>query len=288
MKRALFLLLLALPFLAQDRNPADYERYLVPVHAAVPGAYGAQWRTTIYLRNDGSGTLDVFPLSPDCISSVACFRNVRAYPAFRPRQSGFHPVGAVPFFMHPSASGRFFYVQREGGEQLSMRLSVADVSRTPAGNTEIPIVPESAFFDTPRSILGVPVVEGTRVALRVYTADPRPEATITVRLEEMGPQRASLPPGVEPLFAIERTFAFTYDPAQDTCGFVGCPEGVRYIPSIVQINNLLDAFPELATLRPLPYGLRIEIAPDAPGLRYWPLVTATRDVDGFVSVFTVR
>lgn len=85
-----------------------------------------------------------------------------------------------------------------------------------------------------------------------------------------------------------RTFTFAYDPSQDTCGFLGCPEDVRYIPGLVQINNLYDAFPELATARAQPHGVRIELTPATPGLRYWPLVTATRDVDGFVSVFTAR
>ena len=133
---------------------------------------------------------------------------------------------------------------------------------------QLPIVPESDFFATTRSILGIPLVPATRVALRVYTADPRPDAAITVRVYEMAPWHPGNPAHVQaPQLLAQRTFTFAYDPSQDTCGFLGCPEGVRYIPGLVQINNLYDATPDL---------------------RYWPLVTATRDMDGFVSAFTVR
>lgn len=292
MTRTLILLVLALPLSAQERNPADYERYLVPVHApfSIPGAYGARWQTTLYFRNESGLPLDAFPLTPSCVSSALCFQTVRVAPAFPLGYTGFdifpslHPVG-----MPEAPGGRFLYVERGGAEQLSMRLAVGDVSRTPAGSTEIPIVPDRAFFATTRSILGVPLVPATRVALRVYTADPRADARITVRIHEMSPWYPGNPAHVQPpQLLAERTFTFAYDPSQDTCGFLGCPEGVRYIPGLVQINNLYDAFPELATASTQPYGIRIELVPATPDLRYWPLVTATRDMDGFVSVFTVR
>jgi hypothetical protein len=290
----LVVLVFSIPLAGQDRNPADYERYLIPVLTAapLPGAYGAQWQTTLWLRNEGPATLDAFPLTPDCISSAFCFQQVRPYPAFQPQQTGWHTLPYVrPFGVGGGLglSGIFLYVERAHAEQLSMRLGVGDVSRTPPGNTQIPIVPESAFFATTRSILGVPVLPTTRVALRIYTADPRPEARVTVRIHEMAPRLIQSAPYIDPPAVLaERTFTFAYDEAQDQCGRVGCDESLRYLPGIVQINNILDAFPELATAGEQPLGVRIEIEPATPDLRYWPLVTTTRDVDGFVSVFTVR
>jgi hypothetical protein len=290
MKRTLLLLLFSLSLAAQERDLANYERYLVPVHTlvAIPGAYGAQWRTTLYFRNDGDTPVDAFPLTPSCIDSAICFESVRTAPAFTPRHGGFDIFPSLhPVTMQSAPSGRFLYIERARAEQLSMRLAVGDVSRTPAGSTELPIVPESAFFNTARSILGVPVVPTTRVALRVYTAAT--QGSITVRVHEMAGHELGSPAHFQPPRLLgERTFSFAYDPAHDTCGFLGCPEGVRYVPATVQLLNLHEVFPELATLRDPRYGLRIEIVPNTPGLRYWPLVTATRDIDGFVSVYTVR
>jgi hypothetical protein len=293
-KRTLILLLVAFPLLAQERNSANYERLLIPVLTGVlPGAYGSLWQTTLLLRNDGDTTLDAFPLSSDCLTSIGCYRSVRSAPAFHPHQTGYHysPYQLGPFGTKGSATGSFLYVERGRIAQLSARLAVSDVSRTPAGSTEIPLVPESEFFDMPRSILGVPLVPAMRVSLRVYTADERPDTTATVRIHELLPRPSPVPPYIDgPALLAERTFTFVHDAADDNCGFftLGCPPGVRYLPSTIVIGNLLDAFPELATAREQPRGLRIEIEPVTPGLRYWPLVTATRDVDGFVSAFTVR
>ena len=290
----LVFLLFSIPVAGQDRNPADYERYLIPVLTGppLPGAYGAQWQTTLWLRNDGATTLDAFPLTPDCISSASCFQQVRPAPAFQPQQTGWHVLPYVrPFGVGGGLglSGIFLYVERSRAEQLSMRLAVGDVSRTPPGSTQIPIVPESEFLASTRSILGVPVGPATRVALRIYTADARAGAEVNVRIYEMAPRLIQNVPYIDPAVMIgERTFTFAYDEGQDQCGRVGCDESLRYLPGIVQINNILDAFPELATAREQPFGVRIEIEPATPDLHYWPLVTATRDVDGFVSVFTVR
>jgi hypothetical protein len=287
-KRTLALLLVALPLFSQSRNPAEYERYLVPVHTLqpIPGAYGARWETTLFFRNDTDAPVDAFPLSPNCVGSAFCFQTVRTEPAFPPKHHGFDLFPSLhPVTMMPAPAGRFLYVKGD----LTMRLAVGDTSRTPAGSTELPIVPELEFLAATRSILGVPLVPGTRVALRVYTADERPEASITVRIHEMAPTPLGSPSHTQPpQLLAERTFTFFHDPAQDDCGFLGCPEGVRYIPGIVQINDLHDVFPGLATPPAQRYDLRIELIPNTPGLRYWPLVTATRDVDGFVSVYTVR
>jgi hypothetical protein len=291
-KRILTLLLLSLPLVAQERNPANYERYLIPVVAAepLPGAYGSRWATTLYFRNDGDTPVDAFPLTPSCISSAFCFQFVRAFPAFPPKITAFEPLPRVaPVTTTAGLSGRFLYIERDRAEQLSMRAAVGDVSRTPPGSTELPIVPESAFFNTTRSILGVALLPATRVALRVYTADTRPGASITVRIHEMAPRLSNEGPFVEaPRLLAERVFTFAYDAAEDRCGFNGCPENVRYVPATVQLTDLAATFPELATMREQPYGVRVEIVPNTPELRYYPIVTAARDMDSFVSLYTVR
>ena len=289
MKRTLFLLLAALPLLAQTRNPANYERYLLPVHIGpLPGAYGSIWQTSLWLRNEGDTTLDAFPLTRDCLTSAFCYSSMRAAPAFRPRQTGYNatPDQFGPFGTKQSPTGTFLYVER--GKPLNARLGVSDISRTPPGNTEIPVVPEREFFASTRSILGVPLLPATRVSLRIYTGDERPGTQVRVRIHEMMPRRNPTPPPFfeDPPLLAERTFTFVHDAANDNCGFNDCVPGIRYLPSTVFAGNLLDAFPELATMREQPHGVRIEIEPLTPGLTYWPLVTTTRDVDGFVSVYT--
>lgn len=288
MKRTLALLLLALPLFAQ-RKPADYERYLIPVLTAepLPGAYGSRWSTSFWIRNDGPETADVFPLAPQCVTSSVCFTRMSS--PMPPGGSLWHsPPQYLALSGGARLNGALLYVERAHARQISMRLSVSDVSRTPAGSAEIPVVPESEFFDTKRSILGVKIVPGTRVALRIYTADERPEAGVIVRVHEM----VATPYGTPghpftPRLLGERTFAFTYEEAG--CAYFDCPAGIRYTPSTIQIGNLLALFPQIATaLAPGVFGLRIEIEPATPGLRYWPLVTETRDADGYVSLYTVR
>ena len=288
MKRTLALLLVALPLFAQ-RSPADYERYLIPVLTSqpLPGAYQSLWSTSFWIRNDGPETADVFPLSPACVTSSVCFTRMSS-----PMPAGGSLWHSPPQYLALSSgarpNGAFLYVQRTRARQISMRLGVSDVSRTPAGSAEIPVVPESEFFDTARSILGVKIVPGTRVALRIYTADERPEASVIVRVHELVATPFGTP-GIpfRPRLLGERTLAFTYDEAG--CAYFDCPAGIRYTPSTIQIGNLLDAFPEIATaLARGFFGLRVEIEPATPGLRYWPLVTETRDADGYVSVYTVR
>ena len=294
MKRLLVLLVFACPLFAQ-RNPADYERYLLPVvlGVPVPGAFGSQWTTTFRIANDGPETLDVFPLTRDCLTSSFCYQLMRPAPAFQANQPGVHnsPYQLAPFGTPPGATGRFLYVEHAKADQLSVRLAVSDVSRTPPASTQLPVVPESRFFDATRNILGVPFDEGTRVALRVYTADERADPRVTVRIYETVAHLVNAPPFIEgQALLAEGTFAFTHDDADDRCGFADCPPGaLRYVPSTIVIGNLLDVFPQLAHVpTSQPYGLRVQIEPATPGLRYWPLVTVTRDRDSMVSVFTAR
>jgi hypothetical protein len=292
-KRLLVLLVFACPLFAQ-RNPADYERYLLPViiGAPVPGAFGSLWTSTFRIANDGPETLDVFPLTRDCLTSASCYYSMRPAPAFQPHQGGVHrsPYQMYPFGTTRNATGTFLYVERAKAQQLSVRLAVSDISRTPPASTQLPVVPESQFFDGTRNILGVPFDAGTRVALRVYTSDERADARVIVRVSETIAHLISTSPFVEgPALLAEGTFAYTHDEASDKCGFIDCQPGVRYLPSTIVIGNLVDVFPQLANVpTSQPYGLRIEIEPATPGLRYWPLVTVTRDADSMVSVFTAR
>lgn len=275
---------------AQERGASRYVKLLVPIQApvAASGAHDTRWQTKLWLRNDGSSTLDAFPLSRDCISSVSCFQSVRGVPAFQPLQTGVHTNPPSPYHLGIVDGPGFLYVEREKLSQLSAQLHVVDTSRVPNVPAQIPIVPVESFFTSTRSILGVTPQSGTRITLRVYADERIPGAELALRVHYLGPRVLQEAPWIVfPQLIAERRIAFPLDLPPDRCGFpIGCPDGVSYIPAMIQLD-LLALMPEVAIATAQPHGIRIELEPLTPGLRYWPMVTVTENSTSNVSVYTV-
>ena len=286
--RALVLLLFVIaPFAWSAERPpiSEYEKILLPVYGGASGANGAMWRTRFLLRNDGDAPLDVFPLTPTCLSSSLCYMTMRAYPAFPPRQTGY---SVTPFISGSwgvgtsSPSGAFLYVERSRAQQLSANYVVADYARNPVRETHLPLVRESEFFTGTRSIVSMPVSVYARTALRIYDLDSRPTSEVIVRFYD-AVESISPSPTVRKFGEVRVTLS--YDAAADACGFsFGCPPDIAYHPGYGEISNLLAAVPAIYDAR----NVRIEIEPVTEGLRYWPMVTITDDFTNFVSIYTVR
>lgn len=68
--------------LSQRSDPAQYEKFLLPLYTSTAGANGSYWQTLLYLRNEAPRPVDAFPLSPDCVGTSTCFQTVRRSPAF--------------------------------------------------------------------------------------------------------------------------------------------------------------------------------------------------------------
>lgn len=285
MKRLLVFLSLFVPLSlsAQERRPDAYERFLVPAGPA-SGAFGAVWRTELWLRNDSDRPVDVFPVNEKhCPVSAGCTRLIRAVPSLGARETAFGFFAgnnvALAVVSDMSVTGSFFYVERGRAGDLSMQFHVFDVSRSPAEVTRLPIVPEGEFFNTTRSILGARLAVGSRVALRIFQLDPSMPDEVTVRVFEDEPDGG--------LLAARR---FRFVPGTTRCStffFFGCDGEFVHHPGYLVIGDLLQEFPEIAGTIGAPFGVRIEVEP-APGLRYWPMVTVTENATNHVTVHTVR
>lgn len=286
---------------AQDpRNErARYEKFLVPLYTDVTtGAHGAAWQTRLLMRNDGAQPLDVFPLRRDCFSTSTCFRTLRGHPSFPPSTTGISPLDLQPLRAGDSDSsspGLLLYVERAGADDLSAQLHVADTTRRPVTiGTRVPVVRERDAFTKEVSIVGVPIAEGTRATLRIYDFDARADAAVRIRISDTSQRyengRIIPPRGI----LAEDVLEFAHDPARDDCvfDFTPCPEGYNYQPGTIQIGDLLAEYPQLFQVLPpttgVEHGIRIEITPLTPGLRYWPMVSVTENATSFVTLYVAR
>jgi hypothetical protein len=280
----LFLLLSPLT-LAQQRDPAKYTKFLVPMSGNLQGV-NAQWIASLVMRNEGPLPLDAFPLQTDCFCCSACL-GLRSYPAFAPGQDGFGMYAGLPGGFNsvvPSLQGYFLYVETVAAGQFNAHLEVADRLKNPQHSTTLPVVAEGDFLTGRRSIIGVPVTS-SRVSVRVYQSSPDSNATIAIRIFEFGPPASANSPAA---LLSQRDFQFAFDAQTDTCMPVfNCPAAV-YHPGYVEIPFLPAVFPEVAENRSFFHLVRLEFEPRSPTEKYWPLVTVTDAATNDVQVFTAR
>lgn len=288
---ALLLLLVGVSAPAQERRAERYLRFLMPILInGLSGAHGSSWKTTLWLRNDGAQPLDAFPLSPTgCCCSWACFSTIRPIPAFKPYETPYGGNGSrFPLDLGAGnrEGGAFLYVERENADQFSAQLHLRETGGSVDEVTQLPVVPETAFFEVTRSILGVPIDDRSRVALRIYSLDSEPLAEVIVRFHDTAPgwTGSSLIP---PRLLAERRLQFAVQD-QDCGFFFGCPEGIVYRPGYIGISDLVRFVPEVTAAFDRPFGVRVEVEPVTAGLRYWPMVTRTSHATNRVTVYTVR
>ena len=270
---------------AQGRDLANYEKILLPIYfqAPVPAAGGTLWSTELWIRNEGDASVDAFPLSPDCISSAGCFMTMRPFPALAPHYtlnggggtSAIHP-GYLGVTENP-APGAFVWVEKGAAKNLNVSLRLVEVTMAPDSRvTRLPVVEQTQFFETSRSIMAVHATPPSRMALRLYDLESRAGAVVRIKISE---QTGHIE--FEPFCCrvvtdvyVEEDLQFEYI-APDSCSFsLGCPEGALYKPGFVQILNLFDRYPTLRNKVP-GQGFRIEIVPITPGLRVWGFVSVT-------------
>lgn len=131
---------------AQDAGMSLFEPVLFPLLLDAPGANGSLWRTEAVVANLESWLVYSWEgrlLNPGEVARLA---------------GGDYPRGLV------------LRIPRDQAPHVAFGLRARDVSRVEDGyGTEIPVVRErDTFFDTPFTLLDVPVESGYRVKLRVY------------------------------------------------------------------------------------------------------------------------
>src|SRR5215203_5318409 len=125
-----------------ERLPERYERVLVPVLPV------GQWTAYLWIRNEGTEPVDLFPLVWNADSPSRGRRFPLREPGAQPGQTlEYHTVFPVrfPFYMPLTTTfaGGVLYVERGKRQNLRFQLRV--------GETQIPVVPEEDFAATPMS-----------------------------------------------------------------------------------------------------------------------------------------
>lgn len=295
---ALFALTLAaLAASAEYRtDPQQYEKILLPITNSATGPNGASWAVSMVMKNSSDRPVDVFPVGRrGCVSSASCFHSIHEAPTLGPEDRAFNdhplphplPIGNSDF----SAPGSFLYVERDAADQLSLEVHVADLRRRPIGlGTRIPVVREADFFESACDITAVPVLERTRIALRIYERELHPGSQVRIRIfETAAVPQPGVPGGrIPPRLLVEDVVPFVQTANQTHDALLGTPQGFQYKPGYIQITDLLARYPVLAEAMNRDYGVSIRIEPLTPDLAFWPMVSVTEVDTSVVTLFTVQ
>lgn len=143
---------------------AVLEQVLLPIYSPpVRGAFGSDFRTELRVYNRGS-------------KRVALAGIPRACPLCPPpnllNSTLEIPAGKEAIPISSGNPGAFIYVPRESSGDVALNLRVFDVSRSETiFGTEVPVARESDFHRT-ITLLGVPLDDLFRSALRIYAREP--------------------------------------------------------------------------------------------------------------------
>jgi hypothetical protein len=262
---------------------ADYERVLLPIVSNGQAAFGSNWQTDLWVRNDGATPINIYPFAMPCQTvSTRC--------------PDFVPVGQVaphttlayytlntPYSIFPAFipisdahAGVIAYVS-PSSDSVRFGIHVRDISRTNQNiGTDIPVVRERELRSDAISLLNVPVVSNYRYGLRIYALDGPGPATFAVRVFE--PDLFS-----NERLLVEQQVQLSVPDVTITCGTHPgpCPyPDVPFAPAYVFIP--LD----LASFSPK-YPVRIEVSPESQ-LKFWCLLSATNNDTQLVTIYSPR
>jgi len=253
---------------------ADTSKVLVPIVPSIfgptPGAYGSLWTAMLVARNHSDAAVDVAP-GGGCAIPEGCGTTHGPHTTFVPYIASANPnAGLFVFVSQPDA--------------ISFELRVQDLSRqAETWGTSIPVVREADTFTTTLQLLDVTVDSKFRSSLRVYAfelAALSEEPKVRVRIYDMcGIGVLDAPCSDVPLVDTQLELPFVDD---------------RIFPESAMIADLVAAFPQLASVRPVitgagparPPAVRIEIDPINPGLRFWAFATVTNNATQHVTAIT--
>src|SRR5436190_1745122 len=170
-------LLLASTAFGADRDPANYDRVLLPF-TGVSSGFGGAWTAQWWFHNDGDTAVDVFPLASACGLCPPAFHYTitgsiqpHGTPTFFFGDVLPGPLSPVATPVSPSPPGALLYVERGKTGQLNItgflgRLTVSGIERRSV-SSGLRAIPESRFRPAKQSIL-VRSLPNNRFTLRVY------------------------------------------------------------------------------------------------------------------------
>lgn len=155
-----------IPFTFTADADDAYAVGLVPVHVEgiLHGAFGAQWKTDLWMRNSGLTDIEIAPWT--CGTQVC--------PAVFPLRTYLGPGRSLRNLppLDSAADGnpsRLVYIPRNVAANVSFSLRFADVSRAALdGGVELPVIREQELLGDTAQLFNVPLGRSFRVMLRVY------------------------------------------------------------------------------------------------------------------------
>ncbi len=251
-------------FTFADDIESPYEAVLLPLYfpGIIPGAFGTQWATDLWIHNGGTGSVSI--ADKVCPSTTPC---PPVIPVTRPLVAG-HSLHNPTEFFRPSRNNpsQILYLSKDGAKDVSFGLRVADTSRHALnGGTDLPVIREGELLTGTAQLHNVSLENSTfRILLRVYDLSYS-EAQFAVRFypathEDPHPSVYSLTLTA----STQRQAPFRAEAAYAEL-------------DIAQLLNLRLAWPQVA---------RIEIEPLTPGSRYWAFVSLTNNETQLVTLIT--
>jgi len=229
-----------------------YERVMIPLAIAgeVLGAFGSRFTTQVIVRNDADSPVLISQQPLGC-GRVPCGLGIE-------RKSSQTLLLSVP-----NGRATFIYVEAPGKGQVTFNARVQDVSRQAlTWGTELPIVRDSDWFvGRAAQIINVPTDARFRQTLRVFEDIGGPTRTVRIRIFPMDSE--------VPLVDTTRTTIL------DTPN----PGGFPSYPAYVQINHLVDEFPQLAAVP------RVRVELSAP-FAVWGFVSVTNNETQHITTVT--
>ena len=242
---------------------AQYEQVLLPVYldGTLNGANGTQWRTDLWLRNNGGENAALAPWT--CPEGQVC---PPVHPLTFMLLPGLSLHNLPAFFQPPTGNpARLLYVNRSSASNVSFGLRFADVSRASLnGGTDLPVIRETELLTRPAQLFNVPLEQTAfRVLLRVYdVAYTTSKFRVTLYPQSTGND--------VPIHSAEVT-ATTHQTGD-----------FRTEPAYAQF----DVTDLLRLERTWPEAVRIEVTPLTPGSRYWTFASVTNNDTQLVTLVT--
>lgn len=267
---AVVLLLAASSLHAVDRDPAGFERVLIPLvfQSERPGAYGSRWVSDLVIRNESDTPLQIF--QSECSFFCECV-GVTCTTVLTPAHSRFGQYGIFDSF-NPTSPGALIYIGRSAGSVVSMQSRIRDVSRlNQSWGTEVPVVRERDLLSETAYLLDVPLDPRFRLHFRAYAVSSltgEAHLRATVLDDATGEILAVVPLRLNP-------------------GGFGAPK-----PLLEGERPSHPAYAEIGALHTLiPAGrgttrLRVMLTPESPGLKYWAFIAITNNDTQHVTLVT--
>lgn len=239
---------------------AGWEQVLLPVYldGTVPGANGTQWKTDLWLRNDGNEAVSLAPWP--CSPGQVC---PPVIPLTSTLNAGQSLHNLPPFFQPVDANtSRLLWVREPNDVSFSLRF--ADVSRSSLnGGTDMPVIRENELLRRPAQLFNVPLNTQFRVLLRVFDvaySSSKFRLTFYAQTES----------DTQPVHSAEITVT-----TAQTGDFKTEAAYAQF--DVTDLLRLERTWPE---------SVRIQVEPLTPGSRYWAFASSTNNETQLVTLVT--